>query len=714
MIAEQVGFPLLVRPSYVLGGRAMEIVYSSEDLAAYLQATRQGRPGAPAAPRPLPRERDRGRRRRALRRQRGLDRRHHAARRGGRHPLRRLGLRAAAASPRRGDARRRSASRRRIALELGVVGLINVQFAVAGGELYVIEANPRASRTVPFVSKAIGAAAGQARLPPHARRDARRARTCPSRRRRPRRVKEAVLPFNRFAGADSLLGPEMQRTGEVMGIAADFPTAFAKAQAAAGVVAAGRGHGLHHRHRHRQGRRRRARRPLHDLGFEMIATGGTAQAIARMGVPVTRINKVGEGSPHVVDPIRERRCDLVINTPTGSGARADGWEIRTRRGRATGSPASRRCPAPGRGPRDPRRARRRGRGPSRCRRSTAAGPRASMTAPFGRRLCEVAREPRSGGYRRLLAARRAGARAATRASSTCSPPTRRWGEARASARSCRARSRSPTRRGAGRRRLDFLARGRRPRHRAAVRARARASGVWVIGPLGNGFSAPRELPRRRRRDPRRRRHRHRAAGPAAPALRRAGRPARVLLGFRDEAHSGGLDDLFACCELRLATDDGHVGHRGYVTDLLATMLAGDDAPSAADLRLRTAGDAGGGARRSAPARGRLRARPGGADGLRLWRLLRLRRREPGAATCASASTGRCSRGDARMIDFCGIELRHPVINASGHASTRSPRGGSSGTRCSRTSRSRPSSPRRSRSSRAWATRRRGSGRRRPG
>jgi carbamoyl-phosphate synthase large subunit len=141
-------------------------------------------------------------------------------------------------------------------------------------------------------------------------------------------VKEAVLPFNRFSGSDSLLGPEMRSTGEVMGIARDFPTAFAKAQAAAGAAlpqsgtvfitltdgdkAAGAGIAV----------------LLADLGFQIVATRGTAQAIERMGVPVTTLNKIGEGSPHVVDWIERGDVTLVINTPTGSGARSDGWEIR--------------------------------------------------------------------------------------------------------------------------------------------------------------------------------------------------------------------------------------------------------------------------------------------------------------------------------------------------------------------------------------------------
>ena len=217
---------------------------------------------------------------------------------------------------------------RRIALELGVVGLINVQYAVAGGRLYVLEANPRASRTVPFVSKAIGAPLAKiaCRLMlgeslaeqwlPEAPTDH-------------VSVKEAVLPFARFAGADSVLGPEMKSTGEVMGIALDFPTAFGKAQAAAGVALPTSGTVFITETDTDKPAATQLAARFHDLGFGIIATRGTAQAISRMGVPVKGINKIGEGSPHVVDYIRNGEVDLVINTPTGSGARSDGYEIRT-------------------------------------------------------------------------------------------------------------------------------------------------------------------------------------------------------------------------------------------------------------------------------------------------------------------------------------------------------------------------------------------------
>jgi carbamoyl-phosphate synthase large subunit len=328
VIAEKVGFPLLVRPSYVLGGRAMEICYSTENLNAYLQANVKADQEHPLL---LDRFLENAIEVDVDALADGVD--VHVA--GIMQHVEEAGVHS-------GDSacvipplsigeemlEQIRATTRQIALELGVIGLINIQYAIAGGRLYVIEANPRASRTVPFVSKATGTPLAKvaARLmlgerladldlpePPSGHVS----------------VKEAVLPFARFAGVDSVLGPEMKSTGEVMGIAADFPTAFAKAQAAAGVLLPTKGTVfITVTDTDKPGATQMAAR-FHDLGFEVIATGGTAQSISSMGVPVTRINKIGEGSPHVVDLIRERRCDLVINTPTGSGARADGQAIRT-------------------------------------------------------------------------------------------------------------------------------------------------------------------------------------------------------------------------------------------------------------------------------------------------------------------------------------------------------------------------------------------------
>jgi carbamoyl-phosphate synthase large subunit len=226
-----------------------------------------------------------------------------------------------------------------IARALGVVGLLNVQFAIHKEKgLHVIEANPRASRTVPFVSKAIGLPLAKLAcrlvlgerlaeldLPVDSAREGAAGwsegvgHVC---------VKEVVLPFDRFAGADSLLGPEMRSTGEVMGIAHDFPTAFAKASAAAGSKLPTGGSVFITVADGDKPAATGIATQLHDLGFEIIATRGTARALNRMGIPAKVINKIGEGSPHVVDWIERGEVALVINTPVGTGARTDGYEIR--------------------------------------------------------------------------------------------------------------------------------------------------------------------------------------------------------------------------------------------------------------------------------------------------------------------------------------------------------------------------------------------------
>jgi carbamoyl-phosphate synthase large subunit len=141
-------------------------------------------------------------------------------------------------------------------------------------------------------------------------------------------VKEAVLPFQRFQGSDALLGPEMKSTGEVMGIADDFPAAFAKSQTAAGVGLPPEGSVFISVCDTDKPAATQLAARMHDLGFKVLATSGTAQAIRRMGVPVEQLNKIGEGSPHVVDRIRGGDVDMLINTPAGRGARTDGWEIR--------------------------------------------------------------------------------------------------------------------------------------------------------------------------------------------------------------------------------------------------------------------------------------------------------------------------------------------------------------------------------------------------
>ena len=328
VISEQVGFPLLVRPSYVLGGRAMEICYSTDDLAAYLEANVKADQEHPLL---LDRFLENA-----------IEVDVDALADGEEVYVAGIMQHVEEAGVHSGDSacvlppmslgeemlEEIRATTRRIALELGVIGLINIQYGVAGGQLNVIEANPRASRTVPFVSKATGVPLAKiaCRLMLGEGVDEQGLGEAPLDH---VSVKEAVLPFSRFAGADSVLGPEMKSTGEVMGIAPDFPTAFGKAQAAAGASLPAEGSVFITVTDTDKPAATQIAARFHDLGFQVIATGGTAQAISAMGIPVSRINKIAEGSPNVVDLIRERRCDLVINTPTGSGARADGYEIRS-------------------------------------------------------------------------------------------------------------------------------------------------------------------------------------------------------------------------------------------------------------------------------------------------------------------------------------------------------------------------------------------------
>jgi carbamoyl-phosphate synthase large subunit len=328
---DEVGYPLLVRPSYVLGGRAMEIVYSDEGLRDYLV---RNAPGSGNNGREIFLDRFL---------ENAIEVDVDAICDGEEVWIGGIMQHVEEAGIHSGDSAcvlpphslgHEMLDRIRdwtagIALGLGVVGLLNVQYAVYGGELYVIEANPRASRTVPFVSKAIGIPLakiacrvmlgerlGDLDLPAEPMRSDHVS------------VKEAVLPFDRFEGSDAVLGPEMRSTGEVMGVARDFPAAFAKAQAAAGAALPDGGTAFITVTDSDKPGAVAIAQTLHDLGFRIVATRGTAEAIERMGVPAARLNKVGEGSPHVVDWIERGDVDLVVNTPTGSGARTDGWEIR--------------------------------------------------------------------------------------------------------------------------------------------------------------------------------------------------------------------------------------------------------------------------------------------------------------------------------------------------------------------------------------------------
>ncbi|HEX5467447.1 MAG TPA: carbamoyl-phosphate synthase large subunit [Gaiellaceae bacterium] len=328
-VAEQIGYPVLVRPSYVLGGRNMRVCYGPEEVAAAAQgadrvlvdrflegaveidvdALCDGSQTLVAAVM------------------------EHVEEAGVHSGDSSCVLPPPSLSP--GALARVEAAVRKLAPALGVVGLLNVQLAQVGEELYVLEANPRASRTVPFASKAIGLNLVEAacRLATGARlADLDLARGlspghAPSGH---VAVKAAVFPFARFPGADPVLGPEMRSTGEVMASAADFPSAFAKAERAAGrPLPAGGTSFLSVCDADKDAAVELGRR-LVDLGFDLCATAGTAHALARAGLPVASVRKVAEdgSGPTVVDLVRRRRCDLVVNTPAGSGARSDGYLIR--------------------------------------------------------------------------------------------------------------------------------------------------------------------------------------------------------------------------------------------------------------------------------------------------------------------------------------------------------------------------------------------------
>jgi len=215
-----------------------------------------------------------------------------------------------------------------LARALGVVGLMNVQFAVKGDEIYVLEVNPRASRTVPFVAKATGlpiakiaarVMAGERLADCGGRIDARGGHVA---------VKEAVLPFARFSGVDLILGPEMKSTGEVMGLDADFGRAFAKSQLASGTNLPLEGCVFVSVRDHDKQALIEPCRRLVEMGFALVATDGTSAALLAEGLPVTRVNKVRDGRPHIVDHMLSGGVQLVFNTTEGSQAIADSFSLR--------------------------------------------------------------------------------------------------------------------------------------------------------------------------------------------------------------------------------------------------------------------------------------------------------------------------------------------------------------------------------------------------
>ncbi|WCM54698.1 carbamoyl-phosphate synthase large subunit [Microbacterium sp. EF45047] len=348
-VAEEIGYPVLVRPSFVLGGRGMEIVYSTEALRDYFVRIADQAIIGPGQPLLVDRFLDD-----AI--EIDVDALYDGRELfigGVMEHLEEAGIHSGDSSCTlppvslgRSDIDRVREATLAIAEGVGVRGLLNVQFAISAGVLYVIEANPRASRTVPFVSKALGipmAKAASRIMAGATIADLRAEGMLPEQDGSrvpldaPVAVKEAVLPFKRFRTrdgkiVDSVLGPEMRSTGEVMGIDRDFPTAFAKSQAAAyggmptsgtvfiSVADADKRAVILPAHR------------LQQLGFTLVATEGTAEILRRNGIAVTVVAKYSEtqesGEQNIVDLINAGEIDIVVNTPGGGAARADGYEIR--------------------------------------------------------------------------------------------------------------------------------------------------------------------------------------------------------------------------------------------------------------------------------------------------------------------------------------------------------------------------------------------------
>ncbi|WP_149204824.1 carbamoyl-phosphate synthase large subunit [Actinotalea subterranea] len=359
-VARRIGYPVLVRPSYVLGGRGMEIVYSDGQLAEYVgralagahAANRAAGSAAEIPPLLIDRFLDDA-----------IELDVDALFDGEQMYLGGVMEHIEEAGIHSGDSAcvlppvtvssaeldRIRTSTEAIARGVGVRGLLNVQFALVSDVLYVLEANPRASRTVPFVSKATGVPLAKAAalvMTGHSIADLRASGVLPAHGDggtlgldAPIAVKEAVLPFKRFRTAqgavvDTILGPEMRSTGEVMGFDVDFPTAFAKSQAAAfgGLPTSGRVF-ISVADRDKRSITFPAKR-LSELGFEILATEGTAAVLRRNGIVSTVVRKHSSGrgpagEPTVVDLITSGEVDMVVNTPSGQGARADGYEIRT-------------------------------------------------------------------------------------------------------------------------------------------------------------------------------------------------------------------------------------------------------------------------------------------------------------------------------------------------------------------------------------------------
>jgi carbamoyl-phosphate synthase large subunit len=327
-VADRIGYPLVVRPSYVLGGRAMAVVFDDAHLAAYMERAVEAAPDHPVL----------------------IDRflddafefdvdalsdgkstwiggiQEHIEKAGIHSGDSFSVLPAWKVTPEK--MREMADATRRLAVALGVRGLVNIQFAVQNDELYVLEVNPRASRTVPFVSKAIGVPMARAAALLAAGRSLDSVGLPEERQPADFFIKAPVFPFRKFPGEDVLLGPEMKSTGEVMGISPRFGDAFAKACEAIGIPLPLEGMAFLTVNPYDKATLIPIARELADLGFRLCATEGTREALGQSGLEAGRVFKVNEGSPNAVDRMEAGEIQLVINTPLGGESHYDEAAIR--------------------------------------------------------------------------------------------------------------------------------------------------------------------------------------------------------------------------------------------------------------------------------------------------------------------------------------------------------------------------------------------------
>jgi carbamoyl-phosphate synthase large subunit len=327
-VAQRIGYPVLVRPSYVLGGRAMAICPDEESLRELAGEAASVAPEHPVLI-------DRFLRDAIEVDVDALCDGRDVVVAGIMEHVEEAGVHSgdsACALPpfslEEGVLAEIEAASRALALELGVVGLMNVQFAVKSGEVYVLEVNPRASRTVPFVSKATGVPIAKVAARVMAGKTLRELGVLRIERPAHVSVKESVFPFIKFAGADTILGPEMRSTGEVMGIDRDFPRAFAKAQIAAGNLLPSKGRVFVSVREEDKGGIVDVARRLRALGFVLVATRGTRETLRRAGIECEHVNKVLEGQPHIVDRIINGDIAMVVNTTSGRKSIRDSYSIR--------------------------------------------------------------------------------------------------------------------------------------------------------------------------------------------------------------------------------------------------------------------------------------------------------------------------------------------------------------------------------------------------